>query len=308
MKGRRRIARTFYATYYRDQHHETARCVLVAGTARSGTTWVGEILAAQRPCRVMFEPFQPHMVAAFHSYEYFHYARPHDDDAALESYCQLVFSGRIRHPWIDREVACLRPQMRLVKEIRANLFLKWISLRFPEVRRLFVLRHPCAVVESRMRLRWATDSDIASFLAQPALIADFLADKLDLIASTTTDEGKHAIIWCISNLVPLRQFASGGLPLVFYEDLCLHPERELPRMLTALGLGADDGAERDALDRPSSTTTAASGVLSRRRSLHEWQDRLGTRRIDNVLRVVEAFGLGHLYDAAGSPRAPRALQ
>jgi hypothetical protein len=308
MKGRRRIARTFYGTFYRDEQHETARCVLVAGTARSGTTWVGDLLAARRPCRVMFEPFQPRKVAAYGGYEYFHYARPHEDDDALEAYCRAVFSGRIRHPWIDREVACLRPQMRLVKEIRANLILKWISLRFPEVRRLLVMRHPCAVVESRMRLRWATDSDIASFLAQPTLVTDFLADKLDLIASTTTDEGKHAIVWCISNLVPLRQFASGGLPLVFYEDLCLRPERELPRVLTALGLSADDGISLDSFDRPSSTTTATSGILSRRRSLQEWQDRLGTRRIDNVLRVVQAFGLADLYDAAGSPRVPRAFQ
>jgi hypothetical protein len=308
MKGRRRLARAFYRTLYRDDHPETGRCVLLAGTARSGTTWVGELLAAQRPCRVMFEPFQPHKVAAFRGYEYFHYARPHEDDRELEAYCRRIFSGRIRHPWIDREVACLRPEARLVKEIRANLFLKWIALRFPEVRRLFVLRHPCAVVESRLRLGWATDSDIASFLAQPALVSDFLADKLELIASTTTDEGKHAIVWCISNLVPLRQFASGGLPLVYYEHLCTQPGIELPKVLTAVGFPQTYDARSDRYASPSSTTAAASRVLSGRPSHADWRDRLGAARIDNVLRVVDAFGLGDLYDAAGMPRHVSVLQ
>jgi hypothetical protein len=98
----------------------------------------------------------------------------------------------------------------------------------------------------------------------------------------------------------LQQFRAGGLPLLYYEDLCLHPEREVPQLLANLGLPPDH-AVAGALERPSATTTASSGVLSRRHALHHWRETLGTQRIDNVLRVVEAFGLGDLYDSAGLP-------
>jgi len=301
-KTRRRIARAFFSRLYRDEYPETARTMMLAGTARSGTTWLGEILASQLPCRVMFEPFNPRKVAAYRGFEYFQYARPDADNPALERYCRTVFSGRIRDAWIDREVAHLRPSLRLVKEIRANLLLKWIARRFPEVPMLLVLRHPCAVVESRLRLNWATDSDIASFLGQSTLVADFLEDKLDLIASTDSAEGKHAIIWSISNLVPLRQFDAGALPIVFYENLCMRPGLELPTAFAALRQAAPADLARSLL-RPSSTTTADSFMGEHRRSLSAWQDRLGAQRIDRILRIVDAFGLGELYDSAGMPAA-----
>jgi hypothetical protein len=278
--------------------------MMLAGTARSGTTWLGELIASQLPCRMMFEPFNPRQVAAYDRFEYFQYARPDADDPALERYCTTIFSGRIRHRWIDREVARLRPSLRLVKEIRGNLLLKWIARRFPEVPMLLMLRHPCAVVESRLRLNWATDSDIASFLRQPTLVADFLADKVDLIASTRSVEGKHAIIWSISNLVPLRQFTAGSLPIVFYEHLCVRPERELPVAFAALQQAAPADMA-DSLLRPSSTATADGFMLEDRRSVAAWKNRLDAERIDEILRIVDAFGLGGLYDSAGMPASPR---
>jgi hypothetical protein len=155
------------------------------------------------------------------------------------------------------------------------------------------------VVESRLRLRWATDSDIASFLAQPKLVQDHLADKLDLIASVDTDVGKHAVVWCISNLVPLRQFAAGGLTLLFYEDLCRQPEIELNRVFGALGRLEQQPGRR--LTQPSSTTTVASAVLAAGTPPLQAARTLDARDTAIVMDIVEAFGLAGLYDAAGRP-------
>ena len=62
-----------------------------------------------------------------------------------------------------------------------------------------------------MELGWDTDSDIEPFLSQPDLVEDHLRDHLDIIQTANTDEEKHAIIWCVSNLVPLKQFITGEL-------------------------------------------------------------------------------------------------
>jgi hypothetical protein len=299
--ARRLALRSYYNALYRDSLGDVRRCMLIAGTARSGTTWLGEVIASQVNCRVMFEPFQPLKVAAYRQFEYFQYLRPDQDHAAMERFCTALFTGRIRNWWIDQEVARLRPQYRLVKEIRANLLLGWIAKRFPEVPRVFIVRHPCAVVQSRLQLGWATDTDIASFLAQPDLVQDHLAEHLDLIRATRTDSGKHAVIWCISNVVPLRQFASGGLPIVRYEDLVTQPTVEIPRVFRALGQPYDDSVF-DSLAVPSTSTRGRSGDVAAADRTSDWRRRLARAQIDEILAIVDAFGLGHLYGESPLPR------
>jgi hypothetical protein len=300
--ARRLAVRSFYRALYRDSLADTRRCMLIAGTARSGTTWLGELIASQVNCRLMFEPFQPHKVPAYRQFEYFQYLRPEQDHAGMEQFCTAVFTGRIRNRWIDQEVTHLRPGYRLVKEIRANLLLGWIARRFPEVPRLFIVRHPCAVVQSRLQLGWATDTDIASFLAQPDLVDEHLAEHLDLIRATRTDSGKHALIWCISNLVPLRQFASGGLPIVYYEDLVTQPAVEIPRVFRALGQPYDD-AVFDSLAVPSTSTRGRSGEVSAADRTADWRRKLDRTQVDEILAIVDAFGLGHLYGDSPLPRS-----
>lgn len=280
---------------YRDMHPDTDRSTLVAGAGRSGTTWVGRIISSQIPCRVMFEPFHSRYVTEFSRFNYFQYMPPESSDAALHAYCWRVFSGRIRHPWIDREVATILPRYRVIKAIRANLFLKWIHNHFSEVRHLFVVRHPCAVVLSRMKLGWATDGDIEPFLSQEALVNDFLADKMDLIQNARTPEEKHAIVWCISHLIPFKCFASGELNLIFYENLCVQPEVELTRIFRAVGYRYKKTVFT-ALDRPSATATRSSAVMRGDDKIAQWKKSLSSKQISNILSIVEAFGLDCVYD------------
>ena len=180
-----------------------------------------------------------------------------------------------------------------------NLFLKWFSLRFPEVPLLFVIRHPCAVVLSRMQLGWGADSDLASFLAQDALVEDYLADKMEVIEGARTPEQKHALVWCISNLVPLRQFAGSELSTFLYERLVQRPEEEVPRLFKSVGQDYDPSVFRT-LERPSSSTTADSAVMRGLQGTPHWKNALNGRQIDDILSVVEAFGLGYLYAGDGT--------
>jgi hypothetical protein len=287
-------------TLYRDTDPDISRTLLIAGTARSGTTWLAELLGARLPCRIMFEPFNPRKVPAYAAFNYFQYMRPENDDPVLEDYCRAVFTGRIRDPWIDRQVSHLWPRHRIIKEIRANLLLKWISDRFAEMPILFLIRHPCAVVASRMQLGWDTDADIEPLLSQPRLASDFLHDKLDLIQGCRTPEEKHAVIWSISNLVPLRQFEHGSLHLVFYEELLSRPEAELPRVFRLSGLDYDE-ATLARLTRPSATTVNFREVAAGGQDLARWKRSLTSGQIERVLAIVEKFGLGDLYGDSPMP-------
>lgn len=299
-KLRKRLFRCIYSKLYTDSDRTTKNSILVAGTARSGTTWLGNIIASQLPCRIMFEPFHPGKVEGFSQFHYFQYMQITEHNGDLQSFCQSVFTGNIRHCWIDREVDLLKPQYRLIKEIRANLFLRWISLVFPEIPLLFIVRHPCAVVSSRMQLGWATDTDIESFLAQPKLIEDHLKDKLDSIRQAETIEEKHAIIWCISNLVPLKQFGPNDLNVIFYENLVLQPEIEIPRLFQAIHLPYRDTVFARA-GKPSTTAMRTSAVVTGDNRITGWRKTLSPVQIRNILAVVEAFELDYIYGESVMP-------
>jgi hypothetical protein len=265
---------------------------MLVGTARSGTTWLAELIDSQIPCRVMFEPFNPDRVVECRSFEYFQYMRPDSEHPALLSYCRRVVGGEVRGRWIDGHATRVFPRLRLIKDVRATLMLRWFHQRFRDVPVLYLLRHPCAVVLSRMRLGWATDVDVQRLLKQPDLVSDYLSPYMEFIHRASTDEEKHAIVWCVSNLVSLQQFADGGWTLLRYEDLQEEPEQEVPRMFQALGHAVSPDVY-GALKRPSRTTRGPRGVASTDRPA--WSRELTTPQIDRILAAVAAFGLDRLY-------------
>lgn len=299
-KAKRRLVRAFCSRLYRDSQRDTRQSIMVVGTGRSGTTWVTDLIASQISCRVLFEPFHSKRVEDFRQFSYFQYMRPGEHNPELWAYCHRVFSGDVRHRWIDRQVETICPDYRLVKEIRANLFLRWLHIRFPEVPLLFVMRHPCAVVLSRLQLGWWTDQDIEPFLSQPKLVDDFLADKMEVVSRAKTAEEKHAIVWCISNLVPIRQFPSNQLNVIFYENLCSQPEQEVPKIFQRIGHQYED-AILAAVKLPSYTAVRTSAIVTGEDTVTRWKRELTPTQIGNILSVVEDFELGYIYGGSTTP-------
>jgi hypothetical protein len=151
-----------------------------------------------------------------------------------------------------------------------------------------------------MELDWATDRDIEPFISQPQLVQDYLGPHLDLIRSARNSEEKHAVIWSVSNIVPLKQFSSDELKVVYYENLCTHPEAELPGIFETIGYEFSSPLV-DTINQPSQTTRAGSAVVAGTEKIGNWKHKLSRSQIDNILRVVQAFGLGHLYGDSTLP-------
>jgi hypothetical protein len=290
----RRAVQEIGSRFYVNPDSDLRKSILVAGTARSGTTWLGDLIASQIPSRILFEPFHPELVPEYRGFHYFQYMRPGTENPEFRAFARKVFTGETRNHWIDHQNEQIYSQYRLIKEIRINLALKWLHDNFPEVPILFLLRHPCAVVLSRMQLGWATDSDIEPFLSQADLVTDYLGEHLELIRNAKMEEEKHAIVWSISNLVPLGQFMPGELKIVYYENLCTQPEIELRSLFASIGQKYES-PRLDQINQPSQTTRISSAVVSGRDKVTHWKKKLSPAQIDTILRVVESFGLNHLY-------------
>jgi hypothetical protein len=296
----RSLRRAVVGRLYQDRFPDPGRSVLIAGMARSGTTWLADVVSSQGPNRILVEPFNPYPVGPFKSPAYIPYRRPADSDTALHAFCAQLFSGQIRHPWIDQQGERLAPRYRVVKAVRANLMLKWLRLNFPQVKAVLLFRHPAAVVASWLRLGWSGEQDWNAFVSQAALRQDFLAPKWPVMEQCQTAEERIAAIWCINHLVPLRQLQSGDAPVVFYERLVAEPQTEIPHLFGALGRPYDDSVF-DALAELSATSRRGLASARPASELGRWRQSLSAEQLRRVGAVVQAFGLGDLYGDADMP-------
>ncbi len=300
LKARNRCRGAVMRTLLRDQEGTPSEALFVAGTARSGTTWLAEALDRASPARLMFEPFHSGKIAELDGLPLFPYLEPGARNERLEAYSERVLSGSIRHPWIDSHLRFATAERRLIKEIRANLFLRWLHEIYPEVPIVFLVRHPCAVVLSRMRGGWSATEDLRDMLAQPALCRDYLDEHMETIESAASAEARHALVWCIHNIVPLRQFGGEGLRLVLYEDLVRDTEGEVRSILDEIAPGrtaAVPGGVRGA----SATAGPQSSIISGDDPVRRWQSDLSRQQIESILQVVAAFGLDALYAESALP-------
>lgn len=273
--------------------------VFVAGSGRSGTTWLAEILRRSRGgYRTVFEPFHPEKVPLARPFGYRCYLRPGDSRPELLESAGRILSGEPRGPWTDRFNRRLVSRRRLVKEIRANLFLGWLAASFPEMPVVLLLRHPCAVALSRTKLGWR--SRLEEFAARPELVEDFLGPVLDGIHAAATEFERHVFAWCIETLVPLRQLGRGRAHLVFYEGLCESPEEELQGLSGYLGRG-EAPVPTGALRNPSALSRPGGAVLSGVDPAASWQEELGRDQVQRASGILASFGLDAVYGESPAP-------
>lgn len=279
---------------------DPSQAIVLAGSGRSGTTWLGNIIAASPHVDTIFEPLDRRRVPEAGSLPLRPYARREEESPQLEAYLRQVLRGRVSNEWVNR--AGRRPWgwRTLVKTIRGTLLLDWIDRRY-RPRIVYMVRHPAAVVLSRMKLGWDTHLD--ELLAQPTLVANYLEPHLDRLNGLRQPLEEHAALWAVENLVPLRQLPKRGWVFCTYEQLVAAPEAQSRRILRALGLRFTP-LHRRALARVSPMVRAESAILQRRDPLRAWQDELKPAEVAEILTIVHDLGVT-LYDEDPVPHLER---
>jgi hypothetical protein len=178
----------------------------------------------------------------------------------------------------------------VIKEIRANLMLGWLSENFP-IRIVFVTRHPCAVVGSRMRLGW--DVDTERILVQPELLDEFLSPFEGIIREAKSTISQHAVNWCVENLIPLHQIRHYGWLWTAYEAFVADPEGTFDRLFSYFGLPNTGTIDRVIAQRVSTPSTTSGGVTG-------WHHPLTLSEGEEVLSICNSFGI-FLYGRQDQP-------
>jgi hypothetical protein len=301
----RRGAIGAWRQFYIDADPDHRKTTFLAGSGRGGTTWIAELVNHDNEYRFMFEPFFARHVPEVRSFRNRQYLRPDDDDPAFVEPARLVVTGKLRNRWTDYFNRRIVAHKRLVKDIRANLFLKWLDRHFPGMPIVLLFRHPFAVAASRLHHEW--NNDLADFLKQDRLMADHLEPFRTLIENVTDPFERHVVQWCIENYVPLRQFRRGEIHLAFYESFSAQPRDEIGRLFDFLGKPVTAEAFGRA-ERPSTMTWARPGTERAQTSTPEgWQRYVSKERAARSLEIVKRFGLDAIYTESPLPNREAAV-
>lgn len=273
--------------------------VWLIGDGRSGTSWLADLINFDSSYQYLFEPVHPYRNPVMRDYGLFPFRHPDEQDVDLERVVKAIFSARVFTP--DSRVAetqALCPEKLLVKDIFAHLMVKWAANKIDGLKIVVLVRHPFAVAVSKRKFSsaiWKTD--VASLYEKKDLLIylpDAVSESLEQLQSFFEIQVAN---WSVIHSVLFQQFQEDDYLLLFYENLCHHPERELARVMRFLG--RDEQAVMKALtriDNVSKFTTKDDFRKRGRKNVTAWIDELSEEDLEGGMRILRQFSLDKLYD------------
>ena len=158
---------------------------------------------------------------------------------------------------------------------------------------LIVIRHPCAVAASWLRLNYQTDMGIQRLLAQPKLINDYLKPFKHHLCKAVDFFQQMGAYWGATYYVMLRQKQlHPGWIVVQHEEVCRNPERQFRELFDKLDLSWT--TKTDELLRVSTTNDSNKPYVPQRISHQEpdkWKKELNLQQIEQVMQFIKPFSI-----------------
>ena len=299
------LDKRFNTEWYLDYSSNYLDAVFLAGVSRSGTTWLSDVINYRNQYRYMFEPFYSKEVEICQNLNPKHYIAENSKDEEFTQIVETILAGNLKNYWSDRFNKKKISNKRLIKAIRANLFLKWLHNTFPGLPIIFLIRHPIAVAVSKVKLGW--QRDLGKYLRQTDLMDDFLHPFQDEIMRSEErykESGdsfeNHIFSWCIENYVPLKQFRTGEIHMVFYESCCTNPENETRRLFSYLGEDYDNSI-LNKINSASKLSRKDSPINTGKNLITSWEKHVTTAQIEKAVAILRLFKLDQIYSSETTP-------
>jgi len=288
--------------------------ILVTGTHRSGTTWIGKMLAADASTAYISEPLNVlHRPGVFRASvkHWYQYVCEDNQDEYLPAFRELlefdyhlwdeVRSIRSRRDFLrmGRDFlifynGLMRGQRVLMKDPFAIFSMDWFA-KCLKCKVVAAVRHPAGFVSSLKRLNWPFD--FQDLLDQPLLMRDFLEPYRAQMEAAKTDDviGQSALLWnLIYRSVHTMLERNPDFIPARHEDLSLDPVNGYRKLYESLGLDFNHRVERVILNSSSSDNPAElsrkkvhSVKLDSRANMDNWKKRLTADEIARIRSMTE---------------------
>ena len=298
--------------------------ILVTGTHRSGTTWVGKMLAADPSVAYISEPLNVlHRPGVFrtrvkHWYQYICEENEKEYIPAFEELLEFDYhlwdeirSLRSRRDFLrmGRDFlifynGLMRGQRSLFKDPFAVFSTPWFAKRL-NCKVVITVRHPAAFASSLKRLNWPFD--FQDLLAQPLLMRDHLEPYREEIQSVKPGDviGQSALLWkLIYSSVHAIHGSNPDFLIVRHEDLSRDPIPGYRALYAELGLEFTPRVEKTILNSSSSENPRELSrkkvhafKLNSRANVVNWKKRLTPDEIEHIRRVTHQVSGLYYSDA-----------
>ncbi|GAX62974.1 sulfotransferase [Candidatus Scalindua japonica] len=286
-------------TFSKKDYNKT---ILISSMGRSGSTLLNNLLNCNSDFRGIFEPFFPEKVALAKPFIYPLYIRPENKDRKYLVPARKILTGTVKNQWTEELNTNQSSKKLLIKDIRINLFLKWINTHFPNIEIILLMRNPFAVADSWINANFGDGSRSRSrIIAQKELINDFLQPfKHDYLA--IDDAYLRAIFfWCIYYYVPLKQFNPKDISIICYENLITNLDEELRYIINNLHIEIDFKHANQVLNKPTHTTRKSSDLLKPSNTIRSWANLISNSTIDRGYEIMSLFNMENFYRNDGTP-------
>ena len=287
--------------------------ILVTGAHRTGTTWVGKMLAANSQVAYISEPLnvlhRPGVLRApvSHWYTYIH---RENEDLYLPAFREMLnfryhLSAEIRSLRSRKDFlrmgrdlfiflnGRIRDQRPLIKDPFAIFSTAWFAKRL-NCKVVITIRHPAGFASSLKWLNWPFD--FGDLLAQPTLMRDFLeADRAEMQSMQADDIiGQASLLWkMIYRVVALTRNQHPDFMVIQHEDLSLDPVTGFRQIYEALELKFTAKVEQTILNSSSpenpgelSRKKVHSVKLDSRANVASWKKRLTADEIARIRNIT----------------------
>jgi hypothetical protein len=290
--------------------------ILVTGAHRTGTTWVGKMLAASGEAGYISEPLnvlhRPGVLSAPVQRWYTYICAENEAEFLPGLRQTLAFQY---HPWA--EVRSLRSRKDVLRMGRDwNIFLRgrlsrqrpllkdpfavfsapWFAERL-DCRVVITVRHPAAFASSLKRLDWPFD--FQDLLDQPLLMRDWLgpfeADMRRLLETPGDIVAQGSLLWrMVYAVVDQMRRSHPQFIVVRHEDLSIDPVAGYRKLYDALGLTFTPQAQEAIIAASSSenpkevsSKTAFDVRVDSRANLQNWKRRLQPEELERIYELTQ---------------------
>ena len=296
-----------------DSQDSNAQPILVTGAHRSGTTWVGKMLAGSQAAYIS-EPLnvlhRPGVLRAKVKYWY-QYICDENESEYLAPFEELL--DYRYHTWSEiKSIRSLKDFLRmgrdfkifydalehgqraLLKDPFAVFSIPWFAKRF-DFNVVVTVRHPAAFASSLKRLGW--NFDFNDLLDQPLLMRDHLESYRGQMQDISADDviGQASLLWTmIYRTVHSQGQLDRHLITVRHEDLSRDPVGGFRDLYAALGLDFTHHAEERIITSSSSDNPTElsrrkthSVKMDSRASVDNWKTKLTADEIQRIRELTE---------------------
>lgn len=278
-----------------------SRHVIVSGEPRGGTTWMMELLMDNHQA-IVWEPLHQNGLKKLYGDDFAEdigfmpYIPENEEWEEAEQFFSELFSGYLpiglrRTFTYDKSLKNV--DRLLIKFCRANMILPWLTKKFPNIRPIYIVRHPLAVIASQYKMKAFEGMGESTniFDAQESRYSALFDKHADKINAINSKEAMFANWWAISNVIPLTHPRNNKSWLtVSYEKLFLDPVGELKRIENYIEAPLPEGVITR-VKKASISTQPGSGILSNGSQLGTWKNLLTQQQIDTILSIVKSYGI-----------------